>query len=779
VQTARAREQVDGASRSGALNVLSRLGAASARLQGLSGPLTAVFVLSLATYLVVKVVGVVVKVPQATELILLPAGVSALGLGLSWRRYSAAERAVEDEQTETNRRPGIAAGAVLAVFAVTYLALNTVPMVSSQDETAIVNGGHNLVVNHSLQALSPLNDRYDTNIFGALHVMYQTPTHMYYRTFAGSAMLYAPFSVLPGRSGYYLFSVLFGTVAVLGLYGAAWKLLGSWWAALLAGALFATSPAFGHWAVTVFNNVPVLSLELCALAVVLWSRRGRSWPFVVAGGLMAVAVFTRWTEVVYVPALVVLAWWRTRGWRAPAALLSASLLGPLLIVITNHVFYGDAAFSPYGGSKHLALPGFFAGSLQGIAVPGTARTYARISLGSGGSFSHLDVVRQAKDMLFHLRYLGSSTFAFPFLAIALIALAWRLAAGRRDGWLLVSAVGAVTAAIVLLYGRADHNYYGYDQPIVRSSIIRYSLPFYALLAVAAAAFFADATRVIRGKVFHAGLPVLFLAVIGTVGVAQSYDANVYGFNRLNSYRSQDEQAWSAIKSFLDHRPAKPVIVVGPIGEKLVDGDYEANTINIDMLPLLYRDLLLFPVLQRASQDRGVYVVTADGNPDEKAFRLQLFENFRPREVLRAGGLRVYRLDQQPRAYLLVGVDVWRVYAAFDRWEITPEGRLRSIAGTPYFQLTSNLDANFDGRLDQDAMMRVQLIDRSDRPSFTISALDTRYDWRPVPLLSGKFGNTGQTLTFDVLLPRGAYYGREFIASPGMTLITLAIVPQGG
>jgi len=755
------------------VSVGSRLRHISVRLRAASGWLTVGFAISLAAYLIEMLAGVVVRVPQIAQLTLVPAGLCAVGLGLGMRSANAEERASMEEPAEATMLPGIAAGLVLAIFVATYLAINTVPIATSQDESAILNGAYNLTTEHSLRSTSPLNDRYDTNIFGALHVMYQTPTKMYYRVFPGSAVLYAPFSLLPGRLDYSTFAVFFGTVTVMALYASTWKLLGSWRGALFAGLLLATSPAFGHWSVTVFNNVTVLALELCSLAVILWASRDRPGHFAIAGVFAAVAVFGRWTEVVYVLPLAALVWWRAPGWRAPVAFLGASFLGPVLIAFTNELFYGDVFFSAYSGSKHLVLFGTFSGNGQGVGPPETIQSYVLTSFGGPGSTSLLD---EAKNMLYHVRYLASSTFAFPFVAIAFVALAWRIAAGRRHGWLLAAAVGTATAIIVFLYGRLSDNYYGYGQPIVRSSFIRYALLFYAIASIAAAAFLLDAMRTLQRKRFAAALPIALLGLVLTVGIAQSYDASVYGFNRLNGYRDSDAHTWSEIKTLLDSRSAKPVIVGGPSVEKLIDRDYEDYAINTDQLPPYYRDFVLFPALQRAAQERDVYVITSSANADDTAFRFSLYTKYTPTQVLHASEFGVDLLDQRPPNYALGGIDVWRTYGAYDRWAVTTGGYLKSTAHTPYFQLTGAFDKDYDDRYDRDITLRVRFLDKSDKPTFSISALDSRVDWQPVEILSGTFGKTDQMRTFDIPLPKGSYYQGQFIASPGITFDLISVLP---
>src|SRR4029077_7432244 len=131
--------------------------------------------------------------------------------------------------------------------------------------------------------------------------------------------------------------------------------------------------------------------------------------------------------------------------------------------------------------------------------------------------------------------------------------------GKRDIWLLVGAIFTVTLAVLAVYGKKS-DYYGFGQPIVRSSFVRYSLPIYALLSVAAGAFFLDAARVFRVGVIARMLPAALIAIVVTVGVAHSYDSNVYGFNQLNSLRQEDQAAWNRIEPFLEESHVTPLVI---------------------------------------------------------------------------------------------------------------------------------------------------------------------------------------------------------------------------
>jgi hypothetical protein len=123
--------------------------------------------------------------------------------------------------------------------------------------------------------------------------------------------------------------------------------------------------------------------------------------------------------------------------------------------------------------------------------------YADFSIGGDAPTSASGWLGKLRNEWFHVRYLASSTFAFPFLSLAFIGLAWRTVAGRRNGWLLVGLLLVAAVATLGIYGQGDHNYYGYGQGVVRASFVRYALPVYAALAVAVGAFLLDASRVLR------------------------------------------------------------------------------------------------------------------------------------------------------------------------------------------------------------------------------------------------------------------------------------------
>lgn len=769
--SARVRDQLRGT-----LGVRGKASSLTSRLKTSSSRLQLAFGVSLAAYLAVKLIGVVVALPPQIDLVAVPAGLCALGLALSARVAKTGEQSLEEEQEAF--RPGLAAGAVLVVFTVVYLAVNTVPMITSQDESAIVLGGRTLATEGSLEATSALNDQYNTNIIGALHVMYRTPTEMYYRTFPGMALLYAPFSLLPGDLGYRFFVATFGVLTIASLYLVAWRLLRSWQGGLAAALVFAVSPAFGHWAISVFNNVPVLALELSAVAVVLWAPRERAWMFGLAGALMSVAFFARMTEFAYVVPVLALVIWRTRASRPVLAFGGASLAGIVLIAGTNLIFYGDALFLPHVGTAYISLP---AASDIPVQLPTSSPQdllgrYADFSIGGDAPTSASGWLGKLRNEWFHVRYLASSTFAFPFLSLAFIGLAWRTVAGRRNGWLLVGLLLVAAVATLGIYGQGDHNYYGYGQGVVRASFVRYALPVYAALAVAVGAFLLDASRVLRWAAPGWLLSAMLLGLVATVGVAHSYDADVYGFNRVNAFRESDRASWQTLRSFLDERPVRPLVIGGPSVEKLVDSTYEDYFINYDSVPPHVRIPLLESAAEQAGEDRDVYVITSTSNSVDKELLIYLYTWFTPKRVLRTHAFDLTLWRTAPAHYELFAIDVWNTYRAFDRWIVTDPGLLVASSDNSYVQ-TAYIDNDGDDRVDRDVLIAFEFLDNGP-DEVTITGLDSRVVWEPVVLSRTELGQTGLWRTVTVVLKKGEYLQKQLIVSEGTVLRSVKLVGVG-
>jgi hypothetical protein len=599
--------------------------------------LRAGFFLSLAGYLALKTAGAFVHLSPAADLTVLPASLCALVMALN---ESTAEEA--DQDTAARRWPPLLACVLLVAFAATYIPLNTVPTNSAQDESAIVNGAREVATNGSLRVTNPLNDRYHTNIIGALDVTYRTPTDMYHRVFPGTALSYAPFAQLPGDSGFYVYTAIFGTAAVVALFLLAGKLLRSWWAAALAALIFAVSPAFGHWATTVYNNVPVLSLELGALALVFWSTPPKRWQLALAGIFMTLAVFVRVTEFVFVPPMIVLVWWRCRSVKRSASFGATALACVPLVLITNAMFFHSPFFFPHVGSSYLPLQQVSGGTGHG---QGLVEGYFLYAIGVSGSSSNFHPINKLHYVFFHIRYLASSTFAFPFLSIAYSGLVWRVAARRREAWLLPVMVAAPVLAVLFLYGHQHENYFGYGMPIVRSSFVRYSLIVYALLAIGAGAFFSQAARLIpQSRALASSSLLALVAIVGLVGIAQSYDWQVYGFDRLNSNREHDRAAWQQMDAYLQRQ--KPVLlIVGLNSMKLVDGERYPDTINYSIIDGGAWDQLLFPVVTSSLEDRRVYMIISTIQPESvdalAAFNKRYFIN----EEMHNGSWALYTIEQ--------------------------------------------------------------------------------------------------------------------------------------
>jgi len=606
--------------------------------------LKAGLILSLACYLAAKVYGMVNgMLSPMFELLLLPGGLCAVALAL---RSSSGAGTVEARDAAAEapalRRYGLVGAGVILVFTLILVVLNTVPLVTSPDESAIISAGYEIAHNGSMRVENDYNDTYNTNIIGGLHTSDRTAHDRFYAAFPGSALLYAPFSYFSRDMGYRFFTALFACIAAGALYIVGWRLLGSWPAALIGTLLFVASPAFGHWSVTVFNNVPVLGIELVALTFLLVPQRLRGQHVAVAGGLMGLALFIRITEFALVLPMLALVLLRSRRLTMTLPLLAGAFAGGVLVLLTNEIFFGSPFFLPHVGNAYISLhaPPEAQHSSQSLL-----ERYFLFAIGTSGSPSNFHGLTKLHDLWFHVRYLGSSTFAFPFLPVAFTGLAVMIAARQRQAWPLLLGVMITAMLIVGIYGKQHNNYFGYGLPIVRSSFVRYSLPVYALFAVAAGGFFLELGRILRPDARAALLLFSALVVIlGGVGVAQTYDSRVYGFNRLNESRERDRDAWREIDATLQQEHSPVLLVVGENAMKLVPNDKYPNTINYGQIPNDQWQADLMPVISTAVRFRQpVYLLLSEIQPESQYALDQFQTQFTVEQRLRYGPWGLYQI----------------------------------------------------------------------------------------------------------------------------------------
>jgi hypothetical protein len=737
------------------------------------GWLVGTLVFGLAVYLAAKGLDTAFGVPHGSLLELLLIPIALAGIALAWNARQAGQAdGAAGWPLELEGRANAVAVALLVAFVAVFVALNTVPFISAQDEAATIQGARQLVQEGNLRIESPLNEQYDTNIVGTAFAAYRAPDEAYYRTFAGAAILYTPFTLLPDDAGFYAWTVLFGAGAVIGVYLVALQLLQSRTGALGAAALFATSPVFAHWGTTVFTNIPVLGFELAALAIVLSSEPKAIAPAALAGALMGLAVFVRASEAVFILPLAALVLWRQRDGRALGAFVAPAVAGGALLLVANMAFYGDAFFLPHAATNYMT-PEVVAPAEQTLGE----RTLDLVA-GTDTDSSQPYVIEKLDNVLYHARYLLTSTFAFPFLAAGLAGVAWRLAAGRRESWVLVAAIAATAGAVLLAYGHQADNYFGYGDPVVRSSFIRYALPVYALLAVAGAAFFLEAGRALLRSADRRMLAVAGSALVAVlaIGVFQSYDREVYGLNRLNDSREQDQTASASINSYLKARTL-PVIVGGASGSKLLDQETHTQFVNYSPLPAILRGALLWPVLEKGIGAGEAYAVLSDFSLDDRLFRQEIYVRYRAEQLVKSAGYRLLRLYPEAALFELDGATVWETFSAPDRWTVTRSGYLQTTNEFSYFESADLLDVDGNGTVDKDVIIQIEYWDFGE--TFTLHGLDSGAGRTPVLLAEVTPSGNGDWLALEVPIHVGDQLRKEFYLSSDVSIRALRVLSAAG
>ena len=146
--------------------------------------------------------------------------------------------------------------------------------------------------------------------------------------------------------------------------------------ALLATVLALFTPVFLVSSTTLMCDVPMLAIWIWA--VVLWERALQSdqewWRFIVSGGLMGLAVLTKYSAITLLPLLPFLAVLRTRkaGWWLLGAVVPLVMLGGYELITAR--MYGHGLFSlavDYAQkNRHVFIGGWMAKAMIGLAFTG-------------------------------------------------------------------------------------------------------------------------------------------------------------------------------------------------------------------------------------------------------------------------------------------------------------------------------------------------------------------------------------------------------------------------
>jgi hypothetical protein len=136
-------------------------------------------------------------------------------------------------------------------------------------------------------------------------------------------------SLLTGR----IFGVVVGILALLGLWAAAWKLAGSWWAAMAVWAV-ALNPAIIRFYSFGLSQGLVTCLLMWMLFLVLGKSRS-TWQTSVSAGLAGLILLTRQNMAPVLPVLLVYIFWqfgRKQG-------ILSTLTGISVVIVGNVIFW--------------------------------------------------------------------------------------------------------------------------------------------------------------------------------------------------------------------------------------------------------------------------------------------------------------------------------------------------------------------------------------------------------------------------------------------------------
>lgn len=514
-------------------------------------------------------------------------------------------------------RPGFLASILCVVISLTTFAFlyeTSVPIISAQDEGAMLQGGRSLLSESNVRVRDELNDTYDSNLVGNTFASYRTPSEMYYRSFPGSIVFTAALIGVLGEKAFYLSGPVFGALAVAGAGAVSYSLTRKPIASLVVMAVLGTAPVFVHWSVNYFNNVPVLALQVWAMFFLFAKSPPGKVHLLVSGSLVGVAIYVRSTEMVFAIPFLLLAGMRGKTLTAFPVFIAPLILAGAALLITNMWLYGSAFYQPHLAPLYLS-PGTAAASTPESSV---FLRYLLFLLGAG-SLDQVSLSELLANYWFHLKYLLSSSFASPLLLPSLLGLgiaAWRDWPGARA---LSIFCLALVALIVVIYGNQAQNYYGYGQQIVRSSFVRYSLPFYAFAAIGIAPFLGrllDASdREVRLASGAVAIAIVLLG--GHLSLQASYDESRYGLDRLNRFRLATVAERQMVNQLIPSTEPAPLLIVGSNTSKVIDTRVFPHSVDIAGLTPEDVRIQLLPLIDKALKDRPVTFIGSGNEQDNK------------------------------------------------------------------------------------------------------------------------------------------------------------------
>jgi hypothetical protein len=262
--------------------------------------------------------------------------------------------------------------------------------------------------------------------------------------------------------------------------------------------------------------------------------------------------------------------------------------------------------------------------------------------------------------------------------------------------------------------------------------------------------------------------------VALVGVAQSYDWDVYGFNRLNTFRENDRDAWFAVEDFLQSRPDDPLLLVGVYSMKLVDVDEYPDLINYHAIAPGEWDRQLWPTVAKVAADREVYAITTETQLLDNEIQQRMEQRRYPGPAVAVAG--AYRVDRLIPS-LLDGVDVWHTHRVLERWTINDAGYLVTYAHTAYFVLTFPVDANMTGAMDTHHVLRIEYLDLGPA-RITVTGFDSRDPTKTVLVEERELSQSGQWKVLEIPLRQGEYLTGTFYFNRGLTIRSLEAYPLG-
>jgi len=482
-----------------------------------------------------------------------------------------------------------------------------VPTLYVQDEAATYFSSKSLVEGNSFYIENGLNNLYGTNIFHPGYSSYDVDDNIQFNTPKTISLVYSILYLIFGE--YIIYSTLifvFFTLIVIYLFSR--KIYSSKYISLFSIFLISFMPLLLAYATSLFTIIPAVFFILLILYLILYFRIEDYKNMVIISILINFLIYIRFSEaIILLPLIILIVFFRIQDsnkFKNISRLIGGILLFFMIFQAPFIAVTGDSFSSSYFTNKrdYTSLnESINKESFTSLYQHNIIERMIAYPLGTEvgiKDFSFSNYIEKIGKNLSQFQFVGP----YPFFYISILGLFVYLLSKKKSNK-FVCLVFLVFFILLLFYGPRI-NYYGFGQENIRSSIYRYFLVFYILIALFIGEIIKKLKGVVNFKVFVFSL-FLFVSIYILISFSYMDSPDYNGVFYSNGLKYNQKETLD----YINNLDEKSVIMVGYNTDRytyVLDSNLSyTRTINYHIDPYYYNTKLeesLFFEIRRVTSE---------------------------------------------------------------------------------------------------------------------------------------------------------------------------------